>query len=90
MMKIVSEILSAKLICAGAMAPLKRASGEWFPLQQMCPELGVSGVAGSDSWQPGLSGVFICTVANAGGPISQATWNKSVAIAANAATLIDH
>ena len=89
-MKIATGISSAKLMCAGVMAPLKRASGEWSPLQQMCPELGVSGVAGSDSWQPRLSGVSICTVANAGGPILQATWNKSVAIAANAATLIDH
>lgn len=89
-MKVASGILSAKLICPGAMAPLKRASGEWSPLQQMCPELGVSGVAGSDSWHPGLPGVSICIVATAGGPTLQTTWNKSIAIAANAATLIDH
>jgi len=35
---------------AGAEA--KRASGEWFPLQHFCPELGASGVAGAESWQP--------------------------------------
>jgi hypothetical protein len=71
-------------------AALKIASGEWSPLQQMCLESGVSGLAGEDSWQPKPPGSSICTVADAGGPIVQATWNKSATIAANAATLIDH
>jgi hypothetical protein len=36
----------------GVMAALKRASGECSPLQQICPESGVLGVSGAESWQP--------------------------------------
>jgi hypothetical protein len=87
-MKLGIERTSAKAGGGTGTAALKIASGEWSPLQQMCLESGVSGLAGEDSWQkpPGSS---ICTVANAGDPTVQATWNKSAPIAANAATLID-
>jgi hypothetical protein len=87
--KIGIERTSAKTGGGTGTAALKIASGEWSPLQQMCLESGVSGLAGEDSWQPKPPGSSIWTVANAGDPMVQATWNKSAPIAANAATLID-
>jgi hypothetical protein len=87
--KIGIEKTSAKAGGGTGTAALKIASGEWSPLQQMCLESGLSGLAGEDSWQPKPPGSSIWTVADAGDPIVQATWNKSAPIAANTATLID-
>jgi hypothetical protein len=87
--KIGIERTSAKAGGGTGTAALKIASGEWSPLQQMCLEPGLSGLAGEDSWHPKPPGSSIWTVADAGDPMVQATWNKSAPITANTATLID-
>jgi hypothetical protein len=71
-LKIGTEIDPANAAGPGVAAALRSASGEWSPLQQMCPELGTCGVAGVDSWHPEPPGMSRGTGEYAMGLIVQA------------------
>jgi hypothetical protein len=68
-------------------AAVKRASGEWSPLQHFCPELGVDGVIGAEPWQPESSVEAISALPSEVKPMVHDACNKSAAIATSAATL---
>src|SRR5262249_21107829 len=66
---------------------VRRASGEWSPLQHICPELGVWGVAGAEPWQPESSVAAISALASDVKPMVHEACKRSAAIATSAAAL---
>jgi hypothetical protein len=67
-------------------AAVTRASGEWSPLQHICPEVGVWGVAGAEPWQPESSVAAISALPSDVRPMVHDACKRSAAIATSAAT----